>query len=277
MRQITLDPPDTPDWHDWRHRCEIATDANIEAVRSGEAPNINKALYSEKKVSFYMDYDKAFRGKCAYCERDVHNQYGDIDHFRPKGRVTNLDNKPITKEVAGSTINHPGYYWLAYDLDNLLLSCIRCNRPNSQYSIKTIGKWDKFPVTSDHAWEPGEEHAESPLLINPLIEDPCDHIIFDTTGILGWHTPKGKMTIDLLGLNEYSLPDLRKERYQLAKAIFSKYIDHYSSSKDGPKTIECKVQIDKILNEYGNFTRYAIMGINDEWDIIKEACRSVLN
>ena len=50
----------------------------------------------------------------ALCLR-CHNDRGDVEHFRPKSAV--LDD-PL----------HGGYWWLAYDFQNYLLSCSLCNR-----------------------------------------------------------------------------------------------------------------------------------------------------
>lgn len=59
-------------------------------------------------------------GKCAYCEaRVIHISYGDVEHFRPKAAFQQGETTPLEK---------PGYYWLAYDWLNLLLSCQICNQ-----------------------------------------------------------------------------------------------------------------------------------------------------
>jgi uncharacterized protein (TIGR02646 family) len=58
----------------------------------------------------------ATHGKvCAYCGCKLPgNDRGDVDHFRPKGSPD--DDR-----------SHGGYWWLAYTLDNYLLSCSPCN------------------------------------------------------------------------------------------------------------------------------------------------------
>jgi len=62
---------------------------------------------------------------CAYCGCDLpRNDRGDVEHFRPKGKVDEDEN-------------HGGYWWLAYDLNNYLLSCSLCNR---------VRKRDRFPL-----------------------------------------------------------------------------------------------------------------------------------
>jgi|SRR5690554_28720 len=66
-----------------------------------------------------------YYGKCAYCERYYKL---DVEHYRPKGEIRDLDN---------SLISNSGYYWLCYEWSNLIPSCITCNREG--------GKNSKFP------------------------------------------------------------------------------------------------------------------------------------
>ena len=128
--------------------------------------------------------DLIFHGKCAYCEspyRAVDAQ--DIEHFRPKGGVS--ESKP-----------HPGYWWLAANWSNLLPSCPACNqrRKHAQYTpgmsleefelqmerapAATTGKGNAFPVRANN-WvtgEMGDLAVEDPLLINPCERDPGAHL-----------------------------------------------------------------------------------------------------
>ena len=62
---------------------------------------------------------------CAYCGCDLpDNDKGDVEHFRPKGKV-----------IEDAT--HGGYWWLAYTFANYLMSCAVCNR---------VCKRDRFPL-----------------------------------------------------------------------------------------------------------------------------------
>ncbi len=58
--------------------------------------------------------------KCCFCESKVaHIDAGDVEHYRPKGESKQTESDPVNKL---------GYYWLAYEWDNLLIACQRCNR-----------------------------------------------------------------------------------------------------------------------------------------------------
>ncbi|MCH7535621.1 MAG: hypothetical protein IH948_07745, partial [Bacteroidetes bacterium] len=176
-------------------------------------------LYKELN-EIYLDLHGVFHGKCVYCESLIDaDQPGDLDHYRPKGRVTDSSNKDIIiTESDGSTKPHPGYYWLAYDWLNLLPSCTDCNRPSKRKTVERIGKWNQFPVQNFRAKSPGEEVDEIPLIINPVLEDPTEHLDIDSTGFLIPLTDKGKQSVNIFGLNKReSLIEGRKRAYQEAQ------------------------------------------------------------
>ncbi len=125
-------------------------------------------------------------GKCCFCETWFAESINlDVEHFRPKAGVRqDLDQKE--DEL-------PGYYWLAYRWDNLLLSCNACNR---QFK-KTL-----FPLKnpSDRARNHNEDVSqELPLFVDPVGQNPRDYIRFSDDTPVGI-TPEGKVTIIKLGL-----------------------------------------------------------------------------
>ena len=212
MIRVCTSEPQTKKWKQWRKKCDEATQSLLEAVRAGNKPKIS-TLYKGQKEEHYFCSSGPFAGKCAYCEVFLKsNQYGDIDHYRPKGRVTKLDNSIVTYDLNGKVTKHPGYYWLAYDWRNLLPSCIRCNSM-SKVDNRFVGKGTRFPVKNDqYAIRPGEETKEHPLLLNPIVDDPGDHLGFDNaTGTIKSQSKRGEVTCEVLGLNE---PDRCKNRKQ---------------------------------------------------------------
>lgn len=123
-----------------------------------------------------------FKKKCAYCESKFEAVSPmDIEHYRPKGAVKGDDT-------------HPGYWWLAANWDNLLASCIDCNRERYQHvaiegmtqrdldAVKRIlgGKKDAFPIAGVRAHQESDDHvAEDPLLIDPTRRDPELHLSWE--------------------------------------------------------------------------------------------------
>jgi|HubBroStandDraft_3_1064219.scaffolds.fasta_scaffold02603_5 uncharacterized protein (TIGR02646 family) len=145
-----------------------------------------------------------YRHRCAYCDGAYEAfGYGDVEHYRPKGRVT---------EEPG----HPGYWWLAYDPNNYLPSCQRCNQE---------AKKNHFPVGGKRAKAPADSlDDEMPLLMHPDRDEWFDHVRFmptcssngDKPGWAKGVSDKGRKSIEVFGLNREPLRDARQREQQLA-------------------------------------------------------------
>jgi hypothetical protein len=217
MRRIKLQPLNTTSWNRWLRDCDREIQALIESVDRGEKPEFKEKLYGRTSIKkgYFASKAAPFYGKCAYCESYITDfQHGDIEHFRPKGGITDeKDNQVVLKDDRGNpTLNamgepkpHPGYYWLAYNWQNLLPSCAICNQPSSAGN-KKIGKHNRFPVDGNHAQRPEDVESEQPLLINPASDreedDPTKHLAVDiSTGLMFPLSARGKMCIEIFGLN----------------------------------------------------------------------------
>ena len=168
-------------------------------IRQGNEPKADSKIYGDRSVKESLK--SIHHCKCAYCERHLNGDYGAIDHFRPKGGYIDTQTGELRK---------PGYWWLAYDWDNLLLSCSECN---------TSYKRNHFPLTDENQRNIANKDVsqEQPLLINPAEEDPANHIEFNRWVVLpkemdGVADPRGIMTIQILKLNDR--PDLVEKRRQ---------------------------------------------------------------
>ena len=143
----------------------------------------------------------AQHGKCCYCEEISR---GEIEHYRPKGAV---------KQSSKSTNQYPGYYWLAYDWDNLLVSCTGCNNNKSIL----------FPL-EDEATRARSHHDniqdEKPLFINPAKDDPREHICFRGEEPVPI-TELGRKTIECLKLRRPDLQESRRTRLESLEVVRS--------------------------------------------------------
>jgi uncharacterized protein (TIGR02646 family) len=130
--------------------------------------------------------------KCCYCEkREEQAKYRDVEHYRPKSV----------------------YWWLAWTWENLLFSCVDCNREH---------KRDRFPLSSgDRALmaEQAPPGDERPMVLDPSDprSDPTTHIEFRRERIQGrerWTpygtTARGWRTIEVCGLARPGLLTLYK-------------------------------------------------------------------
>ena len=201
MIKVNFIEPATPEWADWKQRC-LDKIAELQAAYGrGDDLAFESKLYSEMKA----EMKKQFHGKCAYCEELIDgNQHVDVEHFRPKGAVTDMNHQRVTVAGPGGVARpHPGYFWLAYDWKNLLPSCVLCNQPSSDGSQK-LGKRNRFPLkpASTHALSSGQIASEAPLLLNPMWDDPSPHFKFDSaTGRVIGLTDEGRACVEVFGLN----------------------------------------------------------------------------
>ncbi|MCC4586427.1 hypothetical protein LL962_04770 [Xanthomonas sp. NCPPB 1067] len=184
------------------------------------------AVYKHEEVKKQLAL--LFHGKCAYCETFYPASAPvDIEHYRPKGAVSE-DPK------------HPGYWWLGMSWENLLPSCIDCNRRRKQRIVSgstslaqlyangglgstpmawtQSGKKDSFPLLT------GSKHAQSekdfpgtemPLLLDPTQDEPREHLHFHIdrksplglvlAGRPGHPSVRGATSIQIYGLNRLGL------------------------------------------------------------------------
>lgn len=95
--------------------------------------------------------------KCCYCEIQIREVGSAVEHFRPKGRA-----------FRGAGLPRHGYWWLAWDWDNLFFACGGCNGT----------KATRFPLASGSAvLAPGQKrpYPEQALLLDPASRDPAEN------------------------------------------------------------------------------------------------------
>ena len=188
--------------------CQRASEATSIALEEREKHHADRDIYADDEVK--MALERLFRDKCAYCESKITATADwDVEHFRPKGRVAERGD-------------HPGYYWLTYDWENLYPSCQHCNqrrrdRPRWGDSSESVGggKVDQFPLFDEatRAMSPSDDvRQEVTLLIDPCFADPEDYLGYDPTGQL--FALQGNLysaTIDVMNLNRSRLRVSRTE------------------------------------------------------------------
>jgi len=178
---------------------------NKAAYRKGKKDfGFDSNIYGHKKVK--KELIEAQHDKCCFCESKIsHISYGDVEHFRPKGGVRQTPNGPLGK---------PGYYWLAYEWSNLFLSCQLCNQRF---------KRNLFPLKNprDRAISHNNDiNAEKPMFISPA-ENPRRHIFFRKEIAYAIDdNPRGKATIEELGLNRDELNDMRKKHFEILHTLY---------------------------------------------------------
>lgn len=163
-------------------------------------PDVRGALYA------------AHGAACAYCGSALtRGDRGDVEHFRPKGKVS--EDKA-----------HGGYWWLAYALINYLVSCSKCNRhfKRERFPLRPAG------VRITHATRADLDN-EPRLLLNPsldTVEDwlrvewekadaPC--MISPSPGLPPQEHTQVKKTLDFFRINKDS--GLVRERNEMRDEV----------------------------------------------------------
>jgi 5-methylcytosine-specific restriction endonuclease McrA len=95
--------------------------------------------------------------KCWYSEASLQQPEGQVEHYRPKRRL--------------SGARHAGYWWRAFDWTNLRLAHPTVNRRKTDYLTgKRAGKGSYFPLRdgSPRAQDLASENTEQPVLLDPI-------------------------------------------------------------------------------------------------------------
>ena len=194
----------------------------------------NKSIYAATEVKDALL--GAQHKKCAFCESLVrHITHGAVEHFRPKGGY---------KQRKGDRLRRPGYYWLAYDWDNLFFCCPLCNE---QF------KRNLFPLKDGRRRARSHTQAlsdEEPLLVNPARVDPANYIgfrqerVFAVGGRL-----EGKTTIRVLGLKRRELREARGRRLQMLRdLVFARdLLDEKVAATPKPKLVAQLARLEAAL------------------------------
>ncbi|WP_156127549.1 hypothetical protein [Paracoccus sanguinis] len=170
----------------WAHR-------PLEERRQRRAP-IDHDLFHHSHLADLVYQE--FAGTCAFCERPVDTSEG-VSHFRP----LNIDGDYGGEESA----DH--YSWLAYEWLNLFLICRSCQKRRwNRFFVS--GRRARFLATFDEV-----RSEERPLLIDPTTDNPSSHLSFLFTGecIPKSNSAKGKVTVEILALNDVELVNQRGE------------------------------------------------------------------
>jgi hypothetical protein len=210
-----------------------------------------------------------FNQKCAYCETNLNsNQPGDVEHYRPKGRLRDDGGAPVHESSPLGDKVHNGYWWLAYEWSNLLPSCIDCNRRRKHGEASEMaGKGDIFPVKRYRGFMPGEETQEEPLLIDPTADwgDPARHFQFDHDGKIKPTTEIGQETCRLLGLNlREGLVTLRMQRYKDAKNAFKALVQQILAGVGPEQDIDLLREINDMWEGKTPYSAFARAALEDE-------------
>lgn len=162
----------------------------------------------------------AFFNKCAFCEmRLISKKPSAVERFRPSIKAMDLKGK----------ISEEHYWWLRYDWTNLYLCCRECNKHKS--NLFPIKRRRALPYTTGI-----DLQKEEPLLIDPCNDQPEKHFFYEfNSGLMISDTERGRLTIDIFGLNRQELLQQRKEEILQLKFTVSQLITKLKQHKNSNK------------------------------------------
>ncbi|MDJ0909817.1 MAG: hypothetical protein QNI99_11530 [Woeseiaceae bacterium] len=169
----------------WRNRVAAASRDWLDTAATrtarfrvlGEYDEEGKSAIWSKIKRVYMELQGY---KCGFCERRLEkSQFGniehDVEHFRPKKSVKVW---PTSKQRRDRSITvdqelnlslggaaDPGYFWLAYHIENYLISCKTCNSTLKSNSFPVARNRRQVNEGTD---SPRQLKNEKPYLIYPI-------------------------------------------------------------------------------------------------------------
>lgn len=211
------------------------------------------SMKAYKVASAAIALEHLFDGKCAYCEAKYNRtQPVDVEHWRPKSGIEPFvlpfplrQNSAVLSSTQPAHPRRkllPGYRWLAAMWENLLPSCIDCNRQRYQFFVREVagtmraeqfkvGKGNYFPLDDESGRVTDHRqslHNEIPLLIDPCSDDPEKLLTYRDDGVIVPASvddstlayKRAVYSIFIYGLNRKALVDERKERILGLKISF---------------------------------------------------------
>lgn len=165
-------------------------------ARNEKVPSTLSSAYNTTEIKDSLRLES--HSKCMYCESNVgHITYEHIEHIKPKAKTK--------------------FPHLAYEYDNLGLSCPKCN----------MNKSDTYDINN--------------TFINPYIDNPINH--FNSYGAFIWAKSgdnRAKLTEIEIDLNRAELLETRGERLKTIRGL----VDSYNNTPNGILKNALKKEID---------------------------------
>lgn len=201
---------------EWLDKAEQITELLRNASSNDERQQIIKDNEAHwRKDSFRKWLIDQFHRKCWYSEAKESVSSYHIDHFRPKGRVKELNGPP-----------REGYWWLAFRWENYRISG----------QLLNVKKSDIFPLNGRYRAQPFDEDGiqlEAPILLDPCIAEEAWLISFNEGGEATYAEDiddddkfRVEQTIEILGLNRNTknrLVENRSEKWNECLQIILDY------------------------------------------------------
>jgi hypothetical protein len=216
---------------EWQESAKKATDE-----LSAKANSDERAEFLKKHSGVWKALGKElidhFGNKCWYTDAANYGARLDVEHFRPKGKTVELTaddcqeaEDPLLLKLGAPS--RDGYWWLAFDAENLLLCAQVMNREEKR-NFFPLHK--NSPVASEA--NKGAWRNEIPVFLDPRkLEDVC-LVTYDETGgmrpipdLPEWDRLRVVITNECFGLSRFQpLTEGRQRIWQTCSSLIEKYM-----------------------------------------------------
>lgn len=161
--------------------------------------------------------------KCWYSEVHLDHTDPNVDHFRPKGSIREID--PASRGYCGRC---DGYWWLAFEPRNYRLAAVHSNQ-RRVFENTEGGKWDYFPVFGERAapkiaWK---KIKEDYIPLDPCRKSDVLLLWFDADGVAGVAkekklSEKEKSRVDIsIWLYHLDEENIQKRRGEVIRGVLA--------------------------------------------------------
>ena len=255
----------------WEERARKAREDIVILAEDARASGINarRAVWSDLKE---LLGNLSFK-KCWYCEARQERSDMQVDHFRPKNRVSEE-----------GCDNHPGYWWLAFAWQNFRFCCTYCNSRREDPKTGTKGgKADRFPLREEAQRCRTPEDIisdEQPVLLDPTVRADPALLWFDEDGTArpnsgdekSWPYRRAKESIEIYHLNHSGIKEARLAVSRECRRMIGEGDEAWKEYSRGSSVAEEKFRraVESLgerlaeTTEYSAAARSTIMGLRSE-------------
>lgn len=254
MRKVNITGSPPADWITEASRItqQLVDAGDIEAKQ--QIIETNKTFWRDKRLTDWLL--SQFNNKCWYTEAVTNVASFHVDHFRPKGEVKNIDKS-----------TEAGYWWLAFNWKNYILSGQLINTKKSSYFPLVRGA--RAPANCPDC----DLALETRILIDPRTNE-ARLISFESEssgclatsagGITVNEIERVKHTIEIFGLNRLSLLNqARKQKWDSCIRNIKKFEGASNSTAQALAEVEKNGVIDSLKND---------ISYNSEYSSVAKAC-----
>lgn len=217
---------------EWRQSAKKATDELLaKTTPDGRSEYIKKN--SDVWKTLGKELIAHFGNKCWYTDASNYGARLDVEHFRPKAKTVELTVEDC-KEAGDNLLLKPpnpkrgGYWWLAFDFENLLLCAQVMNREEKR-NFFPLHK--DSPIASEmnkNAWR-----NEIPVFLDPRKLDDVGLVAYDETGgmrpragLTEWEHLRVVITNECFGLSRFQpLTEGRQRIWQTCSGLIERYLN----------------------------------------------------